>query len=53
MKKKCADCGKEIPLARLKAVPDTEFCIDCIDKHLNDIKADFKIDPDANYPRGW
>ena len=30
---KCFDCGNEIPEARLQAVPDTEYCVNCADKH--------------------
>jgi len=25
----CADCGDPIPRARLKAMPETEFCVEC------------------------
>ena len=25
----CADCGEEIPFARLQAMPETTFCVDC------------------------
>jgi len=25
----CIDCGDPIPMARLKAVPETEMCIEC------------------------
>ena len=25
----CIDCGDPIPMARLKAMPETEFCVDC------------------------
>lgn len=50
---KCKDCGKEIPKERLEAIPNVVFCVDCADKYTNDIKADFKVDPDAQYPRGW
>jgi hypothetical protein len=30
---KCNDCGDEIPQARLDFLPDTEYCINCSDKH--------------------
>jgi len=50
---KCKDCGEEISKARLEAIPDVKYCINCVDKHIEEIKADFKIDPNANYPRGW
>ncbi len=29
----CADCGEEIPLARLRAVRATRYCLECQDKH--------------------
>jgi DnaK suppressor protein len=25
----CIDCGDPIPMARLKAMPETEFCVEC------------------------
>ena len=25
----CADCGEEIPLARLQAMPEATLCVDC------------------------
>lgn len=25
----CMDCGDPIPMARLKAMPETEFCVEC------------------------
>lgn len=25
----CVDCGDPIPMARLKAMPETEFCVEC------------------------
>ena len=25
----CIDCGDPIPTARLKAMPETEFCVEC------------------------
>ncbi len=25
----CIDCGDPIPMARLKALPETEFCVEC------------------------
>lgn len=30
---KCFDCGNEIPDLRLEFFPDTEYCVDCVDKH--------------------
>jgi DnaK suppressor protein len=29
---KCEDCGKEIPAARLEAMPSSRYCIDCAGK---------------------
>ncbi len=29
----CFDCGNEIPEARLDAVPDTDYCVNCADTH--------------------
>ena len=29
----CFDCGDVIPEARLEAVPDTEYCVNCSDNH--------------------
>ena len=29
----CFDCGNEIPEARLDAVPDTDYCVNCADRH--------------------
>jgi len=25
----CIDCSKPIPMARLKAMPETQYCVDC------------------------
>ena len=30
---KCHDCGNSIPTARLELLPDTEYCVNCADKH--------------------
>jgi hypothetical protein len=30
---KCFDCNSTIPQARIKAVPDTEYCVECVDSH--------------------
>jgi RNA polymerase-binding transcription factor DksA len=35
-KRKCADCGVDIPARRLAAVPDARYCVKCVDKHLED-----------------
>ena len=29
----CLECGTPIPEARMKAVPDTDYCVGCVDKH--------------------
>ena len=29
----CEACGKNIPQARLKAVPNTKHCVNCVDEH--------------------
>ncbi len=29
----CFECGNEIAVARLNAMPDTEYCIKCADKN--------------------
>ncbi len=34
---KCFDCGSEIPEARLQAVPDTDYCVKCADKHAEPV----------------
>lgn len=31
----CDNCGREIPLARLKTVPDTQYCVFCADNSRN------------------
>ncbi len=34
---KCFDCGNDIPAARIQAVPDTEYCVQCVDKHTEPV----------------
>jgi len=34
---KCFDCGNEIPEMRMKAMPDTEYCVKCTDKHTEPV----------------
>jgi hypothetical protein len=29
----CHECGTKIPPARLEAMPDTDYCVKCADKH--------------------
>jgi RNA polymerase-binding transcription factor DksA len=33
---KCKDCGNKIPFARLRAVPGTEYCVECADNHTKE-----------------
>ena len=33
----CIDCGNEIPKARMDAMPDTYYCVKCVDKHTEPI----------------
>ena len=34
---KCFDCGNDIPKARLDAMPDTDYCVKCADKHTEPV----------------
>jgi hypothetical protein len=34
---KCFDCENVIPEARIQAIPDTEYCVDCVDKYTEPI----------------
>ena len=36
---KCLDCGDTISAARLNAVPDTNYCVECADKHAPPVVA--------------
>ncbi len=36
---KCFDCGDRISVARLNAVPDTNYCVECADKHAPPVVA--------------
>ena len=36
---KCFDCGDTISPARLQAVPETEYCVNCVDKHTEPVVA--------------
>ncbi len=29
----CIECGNQIPFERLQIVPDTEYCVNCVDKN--------------------
>ena len=33
VKVNCFDCNNKIPEARLEALPDVEYCVNCADKH--------------------
>jgi len=35
----CNDCGIAISPARLEALPDTEYCVNCADKHAAPVVA--------------
>lgn len=39
-KRKCLDCGSEIPAKRLTAVPDAKYCVKCVDQHIDDLDPD-------------
>ena len=34
---KCLDCNNEISPYRLELMPDTEYCVDCADKHTEPV----------------
>lgn len=36
---KCCDCSNIIPPARLDVFPDTEYCVNCADKHTPPVRA--------------
>lgn len=29
----CQSCGKEVPKERIDAIPDTVYCVKCVDQH--------------------
>ena len=33
----CLDCNNETPKARIEAVPDTDYCVNCADKYTEPI----------------
>ena len=33
----CLDCNNKISEARLQAMPDTDYCVECADKHTEPI----------------
>jgi RNA polymerase-binding transcription factor DksA len=39
MQRKCELCGKEIPLARLEALPETKRCVECARQKGSDVVA--------------
>lgn len=51
--RKCVDCDKEIPQARLELKPDSIRCVPCQSKYDVKVKATLKPDPNGPYPRGW
>ena len=34
----CSSCNNPIPLERLEAVPNTEHCVNCVDRHIPPVK---------------
>jgi RNA polymerase-binding transcription factor DksA len=49
-KRLCQLCGKEIPAARLQALPETNRCVDCARLKGSDIKRtrrEIGMDPDT------
>lgn len=41
--KKCKNCGETIPPKRLKIVPDTKYCLDCLEQLEADGKGTKRI----------
>ena len=35
----CLDCNKEIPAARIEAIGETDYCVNCADKHAAPVVA--------------
>lgn len=35
----CLDCENQIPHARLEAMPDADYCVNCADKHAAPVVA--------------
>lgn len=33
----CHDCGNLIPPARMEAMPNTDYCVKCADKHTEPV----------------
>ncbi len=48
----CAQCGEEIPIERLKALPFAAYCVDCQRKRNNQSRAD-KTWIDEPFIRKW
>ncbi|MDB5107149.1 MAG: molecular chaperone DnaK, partial [Candidatus Binatus sp.] len=48
----CARCGEEIPLARLKAVPFAQYCVDCQQEINDEAKAGRGAIP-KSFARRW
>ena len=34
---RCLDCGTQITEARMQAMPDTDYCVRCADKHTEPV----------------
>ena len=34
---RCLDCGTQIAEARMQAMPDTDYCVRCADKHTEPV----------------
>jgi RNA polymerase-binding transcription factor DksA len=35
----CLDCNNEIPAARIEAIGETDYCVNCADKHAAPVVA--------------
>ena len=35
----CLDCNNEIPVARIEAIGETDYCVNCADKHAAPVVA--------------
>lgn len=41
VQKKCSNCGKVIPAARLEALPDTTTCVECSKRNPKKLDTSF------------
>ena len=39
MNRTCADCGQDISPARLAAIPETLWCVNCAEQHVTTTRA--------------